>query len=101
MHQFAPDISHAVWLNEKITDGPGLSIPRFGGSPQVKFEAGVTSITVPPPAHLNIYLKEYYRDFKEGVEKYYSQLLKEVETKETSQPLTLNFVRATGEGTQL
>ncbi|HJU13636.1 MAG TPA: hypothetical protein VJ792_04195 [Candidatus Nitrosotalea sp.] len=49
VHEFSPRPSYIIWINTQISDKPGIEIMD---------------------GHLNIYLREYYRDFKAGVEKY-------------------------------
>jgi len=54
VHEFSPRPSYAIWLNEKITDRKGIE---------------------PMNNHLNFHIREYYRDFKKGVENYKKDLV--------------------------
>jgi hypothetical protein len=65
-------------------DGLPLNSPR---------EKGVEDH--PRPSHLTINVKEYYRDFKAGVEKYYSDLKSEMKKDPLDRPLFNNFMKAT------
>lgn len=49
VHEFSPRPSYIIWINSDVSNKIGIEITD---------------------GHLNIYLKEYYRDFKAGVEKY-------------------------------
>ena len=53
VHEFAPKKQYIIWLSETVQDRPGLDCPGNV---------------------VNFHLREYYRDFRNGVEKYYRKL---------------------------
>jgi hypothetical protein len=78
VHQFTPDIGYALWLDDLPEGKPGLEYPSFGDPPTIQNVEGKTTITFGPHRHLNFHVKPYYWDFKNGVQKYYSELKAEM-----------------------
>ena len=66
VHEFSPRPSYIIWISEKLSDKPGLEITD---------------------GHLNFHLKEYYRDFKNGIRKYRNEI-------NSTPMLVINFMRA-------
>jgi len=66
VHEFSPRPSYMIWISEKLGDRPGIEIND---------------------GHLNFHLKEYYRDFKNGIKTYRNDL-------NTKPMMIINFIRA-------
>ena len=77
VHEFAPRLSHGIWLAKKPLD------IRIG----IEYKN----------EHLNFHLREYHRDFKKGVEKYKLKL----GTYKKNPDILENFIKATVHNTQL
>lgn len=71
VHEFAPRIPHGIWFTRNTLD------IRIG----IEYRN----------EHLNFYLREYYRDFKKGVEKYKLEL----ENHKQNPKILENFLKAT------
>ncbi len=71
VHEFAPRMSHGIWLTKNALD----------------FRIGIEYKT----KHLNFHLREYYRDFKKGVETYKLEL----ENDKQNPKILENFLKAT------
>lgn len=66
VHEFSPRPSYVIWISEKLNKRTGIEIHD---------------------GHLNFHLKEYYRDFKNGVNAYRKDL-------DSTPTLIINFVKA-------
>ena len=102
VHEFAPKPSFAYWLNPEVTQKPGI-VYNFGDSIRLDGHYDKGAVNFPPPDHLNFNVKEYYRDFKDGIEKYHSELRAEmkIEAGPNQRPLFYNFMKATVIGISL
>ena len=84
VHEFSLKPSYAIWLTDNVTDK--LGIEYIPDTDKVIVEDGklVRRLT---KGSLNFYVREYYRDFKNGVEKYRGEL-------NTNKLLFINFIIA-------
>jgi hypothetical protein len=99
IHQFGPDKTYGIHLSKELQDKPGIEYV-FGDSLPINFKREPNTQYYPFPDTINILVREYYRDFQKGVDKYYHKL--EVEGKsligrarsDTEIPLYTNFMNA-------
>ena len=73
VHEFSPRPSYGIWVSEPNDSRIGIEYIGF---------------------HLNFHLREYYRDLKKGVDKYYNELKQWKENQE----IFGNFLKSTVEG---
>jgi hypothetical protein len=94
VHEFSPRPSWAYWINETIAEKPGIEY-QFGDSIRLDGHYDKQAINYPTLEHLSFNIKEYYRDFKAGIAKYYLELKTEMKRGVFERPLFNNFMKAT------
>jgi hypothetical protein len=95
VHEFSPLPSYAIFGKSPDIKHPGLQF-SFGDSLPIDFPR-TEAIHYPAQNHLNIFLADYFEDFKHGVDRYYSDLKAELknEAGPGQRPLNDNFYEAT------
>lgn len=92
IHEFQPRPGFAFTFEKEPTDKPGLEYPLLGGAPYSTIKD--RTLNDPTPRFLIFRVKEYYRDFRAGVEKYQSAIEAELakEAGPNQRPLCENFM---------
>lgn len=102
IHQFGPDKAYGIYISKELRDKPGIEY-AFGDSLPIDYRRDPKTIYWPYPNTVNIWVREYFRDFKIAVEKYYLTLEEEGKSiigrarADKEIPLYSNFINATGQ----
>lgn len=96
VHEFNPTPSYAIFKEALRPDRIGIEYTGYGDPPKMfEDENGMKTLKMSHPYRMHFYLKEYYRDFKNAVEKYYTDLIEELKIGDAMEHvLNTNFHRA-------